>query len=183
MKTAILGCGSLIWDPRELAPLLVGPWRTTGPVLPIEFVRISNDGRLTLAIDAKNGVSVPTRFAESSRQDLQATVEDLRHREGTSSKYVGFINRKNGTSRAGEETVVRTIEAWADEVGVDGVVWTDLRSNFSERSGVAFSTEAATNYVMSLKGPALENAIEYITKAPDEVDTPVRRLLKLKGAL
>ena len=44
MKIAILGWGSLVWDSRQLPHS--GEWHTGGPVLPIEFSRVSKDGRL-----------------------------------------------------------------------------------------------------------------------------------------
>lgn len=50
MKIAILGWDSLIWDPRSLKYDVNTGWLTDGPKLPIEFARISNDGRLTLVI-------------------------------------------------------------------------------------------------------------------------------------
>ena len=46
MKIAVLGWGSLIWDPKELDAN--NEWNNDGPFLPIEFARISNNGRLTL---------------------------------------------------------------------------------------------------------------------------------------
>ena len=52
MNIAILGWGSLVPDPRGL-PIADG-WHQAGPVLPIEFSRISKDGQragcLTLVI-------------------------------------------------------------------------------------------------------------------------------------
>ncbi|HOW68396.1 MAG TPA: hypothetical protein P5055_13320 [Candidatus Paceibacterota bacterium] len=58
MSIAILGWGSLIWNPRDLP--ITGDWQGDGPVLPIEFTRISDNGRLTLVIDERHGVDVPT---------------------------------------------------------------------------------------------------------------------------
>ena len=49
MKIAILGWGSLIWNQNGLP--VKGQWKKNGPVLPIEFSRVSRDGRLTLVID------------------------------------------------------------------------------------------------------------------------------------
>lgn len=57
MAIAILGWGSLIWCPGNLR--IRGPWRHDGPVLPIEFARISADGRLTLVVHRSTSITSP----------------------------------------------------------------------------------------------------------------------------
>jgi hypothetical protein len=57
MKVLVLAWGSLVWDPGALR--LASNWMEGGPVLPIEFSRISDDGRLTLVIDERHGVEEP----------------------------------------------------------------------------------------------------------------------------
>src|ERR1700722_18672522 len=53
VKSVVLAWGSLVWDPRDLQT--AGKFVANGPLLPIEFCRISADGRLTLAIDESFG--------------------------------------------------------------------------------------------------------------------------------
>ena len=55
--------GSLIWNKGKLR--LTTNWTDGGPVLPIEFSQISDDWRLTLVIDERHEVDVPTRYAFS----------------------------------------------------------------------------------------------------------------------
>ena len=59
VKSVVLAWGSSVWDPRELK--IASKFAPNGPLLPIEFCRISGDGRLTLAID----------------EDLRRAVQDL----------------------------------------------------------------------------------------------------------
>jgi len=87
-RIAILGWGSLIWCPRQLQ--YEGEWQQGGPVLPIEFSRISSDGRLTLVIDTQRGVDTPTRFVVSSHTDLKSAIENLRDRECTLERNIGY---------------------------------------------------------------------------------------------
>lgn len=92
MRIAIIGWGSLIWDPRELPR--EGTWQSGGPRLPIEFSRVSQDCRLTLVIDYENGAATQTRYVLSPRVDLDDAIEDLRVREGTNKKRIGFVDLK-----------------------------------------------------------------------------------------
>ena len=84
MKIAILGWGSLVLDPRELPR--EGVWQYGGPEFRIEFSRVSQDCRLTLAIDNENGKLVSTRYVLSPRSDINDAISDLKLREGTIKK-------------------------------------------------------------------------------------------------
>jgi hypothetical protein len=48
MQIAIIGWGSLIWCPGSLQ--MKSLWHRDGPILPIEYARISSGDRLTLVI-------------------------------------------------------------------------------------------------------------------------------------
>ncbi len=90
MKIAVLAWGSLVWDPRELHA--AAPFAPNGPLLPIEFCRVSGDGRLTLVIDEAFGIVCKTYSAPSAIQSLDEAVENLRGRERMSSAgEVGFV--------------------------------------------------------------------------------------------
>ncbi len=180
MRIAILGWGSLIWDPRNLPRK--GNWEVGGPTLPIEFTRVSADRRLTLVIDPANGVLVATRFVLSPRANLAEVVADLRKREGTSSDRIGYLNLNDGTWRCSLHSPASgIIRAWADANRFDAVAWTDLPSNFRERTGEPFSVEAAERYLRRLPKSAVDRARRYIENAPPEVDTPLRRRLLATG--
>lgn len=182
MRIVILGWGSLIWDPRELPR--EGVWEPGGPIFSIEFSRISMDCRLTLVIDPVNGAPVVTRYVQSPRVDLDDAVADLREREGTATKQIGFLNIANGTARCEvHPPLVRVIREWSEAHGIDGVVWTDLRSNFHEETRQAFSLERAREYLLQLPASAADRARGYINNAPPEVDTPLRRRMREVGWL
>lgn len=185
MKIAILGWGSLIWDKRDLP--IVGDWQKDGPVLPIEFSRISSDGRLTLVIDEQNGTSVLTRYAHSASTILADAISDLRQREGNPPESrIGFVNlvsdAERDWSRKHHPAACDRIRAWAKEHNWEAVVWTALSSNFAEKRGEPYSAEAAVQYFNSLAGETKVRAVEYVEKAPPEVDTPFRRIVLAAAA-
>ena len=177
MKIAVLGWGSLIWDPGTLR--LVGHWMEGGPSLPIEFSRISDNGRLTLVIDEAHGVDVPTRYAWSAFSDLDKAIADLQKREGSSARNrIGFIDIASGLTceraRANHPLACARILEWSKGQHLDAVIWTAIGPRFQEKTSVPFSVEAAVRYLVGLQEPRRALAIAYICSAPADVVTPVR---------
>ncbi len=80
MKIAVLAWGSLIWEPRNLQTAT--GFVLLGPVLPIEFSRVSGGNRLTLVIDEANGAPCRTYVAQSAYADLDNALLNLWLREG-----------------------------------------------------------------------------------------------------
>jgi hypothetical protein len=182
VKSVVLAWGSLVWDPRELKT--VAKFAPDGPLLPIEFCRISADGRLTLAIDETFGAICNTYSAPSAYDSLDAAIENLRLREGMgNARTVGFVEPASGKQSAvaieRHPEAVATISAWAASKGYDAAIWSALASNFDEfdKGGELFSVSAAIQYLETLEkdDPAkLAAALAYIRNAPPEVETPVR---------
>ena len=180
MKIAVLAWGSLVWDPRDLET--AAAFAANGPLLPVEFCRISADGRLTLAIDEDVGAVCTTYSAQSAHDDLDQAIENLRAREGTNPRDVGFAEPASGReSRIAMDRhpqAVASIAAWAAANGYDAAIWTALKSNFDEwgKAGEPFSVTAAIRYLETLERQEakFERALVYIRSAPPEVETPVR---------
>lgn len=176
MTIAILGWGSLIWDKRDLQ--IIGYWQTGGPILPVEFSRISSDGRLTLVIDPQHGKPLTTLYARSGFENLNDAIANLREREGASSEKIGYVNLLANTereySRQQHPAACVAIKAWAQANGWQSVIWTALPSNFEQERKVPFTVAAAYTYFSSLTGETKARAVEYIKSAPPQVDTPFR---------
>lgn len=182
MRSAILAWGSLVWDPRELQT--AAGFAANGPLLPIEFCRISADGRLTLAIDETFGAMCKTYSAPSALEDLDAAIENLRAREGIpDTSAVGFVElgagRQSDVAMDRHPQAVATIAAWAADNSYDAAIWTALKSNFDEpdKGGEPFSVTAAIRYLETLASEdaaKFARALTYIRTAPPEVQTPVR---------
>jgi hypothetical protein len=182
VKIAVVAWGSLIWDPLDLQA--AADFAPNGPLLPIEFCRISRGGRLTLVIDETFGAVCTTHSVPSALQDLDSAIGNLRARENMrDAEGVGFVElgsgRRSRVAMQRHPDAVATIAAWAQANGYDAAIWTALQSNFDEpdQGGEPFSVTAALRYLESLAGEnadAFAAALAYIRNAPSEVDTPVR---------
>lgn len=181
MKIAILGWGSLLWDNRPEFDRWHLPWMYDGPTLKLEFSRISISRlrALTLVIDDIHGTPTVVAWCLSTRTDPDDAVCDLRCREGTTLKNIGRIDTPQHTESSSDRGAAQSsIVSWAREKCLDVVVWTDLKSNFKEETGQAFSMDAAVSYLRGLKPEGKGKAAEYIWRAPDFVRTPLRAALE-----
>lgn len=186
-RIAILGWGSLIWDERSDFDDWHDKWEDDGPVLDLEFSRISGKTRkhaLTLVIDRENGVPCRVQFAFSKRRNPEDAIADLRCREGTIMKRIGYYFADNSQKCA--LVVPDTIVSWAKDKKIDVVVWTGLPSNFKEEKtklglkepDATFSVANAIDHLQSLPADGKAMAAEYVWRAPVYVDTPLRRALE-----
>jgi hypothetical protein len=178
-RIAVLGWGSLLWDDRPPFDDQHGPWSENGPTLRLEFSRISSSrrGALTLVIDPAHGTPNHVAFAISRRSNLNTAIADLRKREGTTRDHIGYIALATGRHRSRSRAVLRTVRAWAGQTNFDAVVWTDLPSNFVDKTGFEFSVAAAIEYLERLDPTAQEVAYTYIRCAPSFIQTPLRRAM------
>jgi hypothetical protein len=181
MKIAILAWGSLIWNKRELK--IASDWNKDGVKLPIEFSRISKDGRLTLVIDEKYGTLIETYWAISDGSDIEKSIKNLRQREGTINKRIGFLNLVDKEKNSHlSDVLIESIEQWANENNISAVLWTDLPSNFKEKQGIDFSVENAIRYLKSLDGEIKEKANRYIEESPKQTMTSLKKELSNASA-
>ena len=176
MKIAYIGWGSLIWNQGSLK--LQGPWQSDGPYLPLEFARVSQDGRLTLVL--YRGVSpMQTLWAYAEEENLNAAIKSLKVREGTKAKRIGYFSLRSGKNRCQViKDLVFVMESWLKDKDLDAAVWTDLPANFTERTGMDLNTENAIFYLKSLEGNTLAAARTYIVNAPASINTPLRRAIE-----
>lgn len=172
MNIACLGWGSLIWRPDNL--LIHREWFADGPLLPIEFVRQSNDGRLTLVI---TNFAKPVRilWALMATDDLDIAKQSLKIREGIpNSKFETSISSITIMEETVDE-IKLTIQEWAKFLKLDAVIWTSLTSKFRETDGIEPTMEEAVSYLSTLNINTQAIAEEYIRRAPRQIDTEFRR--------
>jgi hypothetical protein len=189
MRIAVLGWGSLVWDPdgRTGNPLQVSPgseWSATGPELPVEFARIAENGRLTLIVVPGYEVVSRTSWILSAETDFEKAALNLADRENIKSPH----NRQScihgidsdGTQRGPVNvSVAAIVSKWLIERDdVDAAVWTGLEGwdRWKDHGFDSFSVDNALDYLAKADtGTNREIIFEYIRNAPPETDTPVRR--------
>ena len=184
MKIAILGWGSLLWDKNPTFDEQHHDWKYNGPELRLEFSRISGTidppkgrlGALTLVIDNENGSPCRVAYTISKRNDPADAISDLRCREGTILKRIGYwyADRSNECVPDIPDGLVD----WAQKMALDAVMWTGLESNFQKETNNQFSTETALEHLQGLSVEAKAKAAEYIWLSPDFVKTPLRTALE-----
>ncbi|MGH9461138.1 MAG: hypothetical protein ACRD1X_07960, partial [Vicinamibacteria bacterium] len=148
LKIAVLAWGSLYWNRGVLNAK--GRWRRDGPRLPIEFARISQDGRLTLVIVPRRRL-IRTYWAPSGCADLDSAIGNLAKREGSSLANIGYM-LATGEHRTNFPSCAQVLHRWVKLHRMEAVIWTDLESNFLNRLRRPFSMDAAIQYLKTLDG-------------------------------
>lgn len=175
-KIAVLGWGSLIWNPRNLS--ISSKWFKDGPHIPIEFARISNDDRLTVVVypDAKR---IRVLWAYMDYRRLEDAIKNLIKREETIRKYIGYVDISTDKYRSNVVPEITTyITEWANKKNIDAVIWTDLYSNFEKVTGAKFNEENVIKYLKNLKPNAKKKATEYVKRAPFQIQTELRKIIE-----
>lgn len=178
MKIAILGWGSLIWQPKELKFDANIGWKENGPVLPIEFARISKDGRLTLVI-TPNGTEVPTLYSVSSFDSLDLAVLNLAVREGSGRKSIGYYDKAKDEFSPIDFSFKESIKNWIQTTDFDGVIWTNLPEKWilNDENKTKIDPNNRIEYLQNLKGSESALAEEYIRNTPKQIATTYRKLI------
>jgi hypothetical protein len=181
MKIAILGWGSLLWQPKDLKFDEETGWSENGPFLPIEFARISKDGRLTLVI-TPSGTLVETYFAISSYKNVEEAVLNLAVREGCGRKQIGRYKKSEDLFKYGE-FLQKNILNWINNTDIDAVIWTNLGENWdikNENKEIirSFVPNERIDYLRNLERNNSALAEEYIRRTPMQIKTHYRNLIE-----
>jgi len=179
---AILGWGSLLWEPHAAFDDTHGDWLGDGPKLSLEFSRISRSrlDALTLVIDPEHGREATVSYCMSNRKNLDDAICDLRCREGTPLTNIGVIERSTGRRNCDDEKLFAALSAWLGRENINAVVWTNLKSNFQDKYNISFSVSEAISHIQSLSPAAKVKAAEYVWRAPAFVHTKLREVLEVQ---
>jgi hypothetical protein len=182
MRIACLGWGSLIRHPKTL-PVL-GQWSPDGPLLPVEFARVSKGRRVTLVL-LEGAREIQTWWVLLSVPDLKTAVEELRKREDCNASDIGYWSRSGEFLDTGferkeswERAVVKAISAWVEQARLDAVVWTALPAKGFDNPELPCFPDHVVAYLRALTGEERRGAEDYIREAPAQTDTIVRRKIE-----
>ena len=171
MKIACIGWGSLVWRPDTL--LIQREWFLDGPFLPIEYVRQSNDGRLTLVID-NTAKPVRTLWALMATNDLIKAKKSLQIRERTSKENIASITYLEETS----DNIKIAIKDWLISLKIDAAIWTNLPPKFNNEESKIPTIEEVISYFKDMDINTRCVTEEYIRKTPLQIDTEYRRRIE-----
>ncbi|MFN3969281.1 hypothetical protein [Flavobacterium sp.] len=183
--TAILAWGSLTWDPRELDYNKSLGWVYDGPILPIEFARISKDGNLTIVI-TENGTPVKTFYTfAKTNSSFEEVFENLRIREGKCNrKDIGFYKAETDTFHSEDFPFKEEIRNWSKKKKIKNIIWTNLPEKWEYKDEnhetIFVNPNDRIDYLKSLTGEKKELAETYIRKTPIEIQTNYRKLIELE---
>lgn len=156
---------------------MAGRFRPDGPDLPIEFSRVSVDGRVTLVIDS-SADAIRTWWVPLDVGSLDEAVMGLGIREKIApamrSAQVGRLCRHDPEPPA-PSAIVHTIADWLRKRPLDAVVWTALPPRGPDGGPGRPDFACLLGHLESLRGAARTRAEEYIRRAPGTVRTPHRR--------
>lgn len=170
MNIVCLGWGSLLWKPEPLP--VSGEWHADGPLLPIEFSRVGDQGELATAI-CLNAPLVQVFWAPLAVDTLEQACEALRQREQIPPE------RTDGVGvLVTQGSATGPLTEWAQQRQIDAVIWTALPPRIENSEGLIPSIDDAIVYLRELESEKREHAYHYLRQAPEQLDTPYRRAIK-----
>jgi hypothetical protein len=175
-RIACLGWGSLVWNPGGLP--IQREWFKDGPLIQVEFLRKSENGRMTLVLH-ESAVAVRSLWAIMDASEIDRAREDLRAREGVCKAN---MDRDIRAWSAPEENsssprLILELPQWSKARSIDAVIWTALGPKFDANTDVPTAAQVIP-YLQSLTGRASEEAERYIRYAPAQIDTSYRRAIE-----
>lgn len=169
MKIVYLAWGSLKWNIENLPIKSADSWIYSNLEIPLEFSRISDQGkgRLTLVIDPKHGKKNRIWYAYSTAKNVDKAIKELKIREGTNIKNIAYINLKNNKERHinTPNVIVNDIKIWMIKNKIEVAIWTDLKSNWVDIMKNEYTVERAYKYFEGSPLNVRLKILEYIYKA------------------
>jgi hypothetical protein len=173
-KIACIGWGSLIYNLGILE--CDGIWREDGPQLPVEYVRCSDSGNLTLVI-LPGARPVKTFWTLMNCVNIGLAKESLRLRERFSPNtptWIGSVELNNEPV-TGIESIIYD---WIKAKNINAAIWSNNPPKFNGENGQIPTIDDAIIYLTNLVGQQREAAEQYIRHTPKQVITEYREKIE-----
>ena len=142
-------------------------------MIPVEFARQSQDGRITLVV-VPTVRPVRVLWALMDGEDIEEMKKCLKDREGVSNpEHIGIWTRESGSSAG-----ISAVSDWALARNLEAVVWTALPPKFENTNGRLPTEEEVVTYLRRLTGTRRDEAERYIRRTPRQIDTAYRRRIE-----
>jgi hypothetical protein len=141
-------------------------------MLKVDFLRMSNNGRITLVLDA-SAQWVRSLWTVMTLEDLREARIALARREGTYSDDNPTHHIDAWSTNSPSPPLIEGLPEWCKHHGIEHVIWTALRSRF-HRIDRTPSADEVVDYLRGLQGDKKIDAERYIRRAPKQVMTPLR---------
>ncbi len=174
MRIACVGWGSLIWNPGLLK--IQNKWFDDGPILPIEFTRISEDDRVTLIIDPESA-PVRTLWTFMTVTEISNAKSSLQSRENV--KNIDVIKSVSIYDTISDQ-IAKEIKNWLEIVNIEAAIWTGLSYSKKTNNKRPTVDDIIDHLHNNLDYNAKKAAEEYIRKAPKQIDTKYRRRIEME---
>lgn len=173
MAIACLGWGSLIWDlERDNQLPIEGGWHEDGPSVPVEFVRHSDSGLVTLVIEPSAAV-LRTLWAVMASASLHDAKQALAAREGTPIRNIGSWSPEEAAPAS-----IAGIAEWAASKKLANVIWTALPSKFDGMNGKTPTVDEVIKLLAGMEEAKRAKAEQYIRRAPRQIATAYRKRIE-----
>jgi hypothetical protein len=171
---AVLGWGSLFWDPREL--VLENPWTEDGPLIRVDYLRRSSRNRVTLVLH-ETGREVPSLWTSYAGDNWTRVRDMLVVREGVTGQPEVI---QHWTTGGGERANIAGLPVWAGGKGADHVLWTGLPPRWDRIDGRLPTLEQVVGFLGGLRPDRHHAAEEYVRRTPAQIMTPIREAIQAR---
>lgn len=175
MNIVCIAWGSLLWKPGALK--LASGWHPGGPLMPLEFVRQSDDSPELALVVCESARPIPTYWAYLATHDLDEARAMLQAREKITPEkpeWIGSISSIDGAASNSR------IAAWLKEKRIDAAVWTAVPPKFDGENGNVPTADQVVAWLDSCEGEQRAAAEDYIRRTPAHIDTRYRRAIEAR---
>lgn len=173
----VLGFGSLLehqYSSNTCAELQIStPFAPTNFTLPIRLsyiVQKNKSGeKICLSIDPEANTREPVYYAVHKYKSLSAAVRNLREREDTKTKNIGYLNMTNNRYRCDCKGILNDIREFCKKNYFDAAIWTDTPPNFKFIKKSPDHQSIQIQKYLKNRPRALRNTQAYLRLLPSKI--------------